>query len=358
MDPIAETDTNVFCQGTSDSNQGQQCVAWSFSNGTCSQWDSFPGKPQSIAGASSGYDGAIRPDPHGGLLAALATPLYESLKPNCSAKEPCEMLSAGRQGPNCCNQDIIEQPVNLTSLSSRYAERAVEYISRPRDAQRSFFIYAAFAHMHVPQAYEPQWTHTSTRKTIFGDALREADAAVGAIRLALDRTGKAADTLFMLAADNGPWNVKCSLTGSQGPFAGAWQKDPEGGGGGATGKFTTWCEQSARAVSIARFSTIRLVVDSLSICLDLIANDLTVSLCPGRLKRGVGFCREGGHREPFIAYMPGRITAGVVTHVLASTMDFMPTFAALAVGTRIFVSTPFFYWQGRHGLKQAMFPRV
>ena len=33
--------------------------------------------------------------------------------------------------------------------------------------------------MHVPQAFEPQWRHTSARKTIFGDALREADAAVG-----------------------------------------------------------------------------------------------------------------------------------------------------------------------------------
>ena len=242
----------MFSQGRSDSNQGKQCVAWSFSNGTCSQWESFPGETQPVAGASSGYDGAIRPDPHGGLLAALATPLYESLKPNCSAKQPCEMLTGGRQGPNCCNHDIFEQPVNLTSLSARYSERAVDYISRPRDAQRSFFIYAAFAHMHVPQAYEPQWMHTSTRKSIFGDALREADAAVGAIRLALDDTGKAAETLLVLSADNGPWNVKCSLAGSQGPFAGAWQKDPERGGGGATGKFTTWCEQSTHRFNVFR----------------------------------------------------------------------------------------------------------
>ena len=31
-------------------------------------------------------------------------------------------------GPNCCNQDIVEQPVNLTTLSARYGERAAEYI--------------------------------------------------------------------------------------------------------------------------------------------------------------------------------------------------------------------------------------
>ena len=58
---------------------------------------------------------------------------------------------------------------------------------RPNDIcwgnrQAPFFIYAAFAHMHVPQAFEPQWRHTSARKTIFGDALREADSAVGELR--------------------------------------------------------------------------------------------------------------------------------------------------------------------------------
>ena len=75
------------------------------------------------------------------------------------------------------NNDILEQPVNLTTISARYASRAARYITQPRQAP--FFIYAAFAHMHVPQAFEPQWRHTSTRKTVFGDALREADAAVG-----------------------------------------------------------------------------------------------------------------------------------------------------------------------------------
>ena len=56
---------------------------------------------------------------------------------------------------------------------------------------------------------------------------------------------------LVLCAMKGPWNVKCSLAGSQGPYAGQWQKDANGGGGGATGKFTTYvccCPQNvARA---------------------------------------------------------------------------------------------------------------
>ena len=51
----------------------------------------------------------------------------------------------------------------------------------------------------------------------------------GVIRAALDGSGKAANTLLLLSADNGPGNVKCSLTGSQGPFLGAWAKDPKNG---------------------------------------------------------------------------------------------------------------------------------
>ncbi len=39
---------------------------------------------------------------------------------------------------------------------------------------------------------------------------------------------------------------------------------------------------------------------------------------------------EGGHRVPAIAYWPGRIKPGTVTHQTAMTMDLLPTMAAIA----------------------------
>ena len=39
---------------------------------------------------------------------------------------------------------------------------------------------------------------------------------------------------------------------------------------------------------------------------------------------------EGGHREPAIAWWPGRITPRTVTHEIAMTMDMLPTYAELA----------------------------
>ncbi|XP_026512175.1 arylsulfatase A [Terrapene carolina triunguis] len=49
----------------------------------------------------------------------------------------------------------------------------------------------------------------------------------------------------------------------------------------------------------------------------------------GLLKCGKGTTYEGGMREPAVAYWPGRISPGV-THEMASTLDILPTLAALA----------------------------
>jgi arylsulfatase A len=50
----------------------------------------------------------------------------------------------------------------------------------------------------------------------------------------------------------------------------------------------------------------------------------------GLLYEGKGSCYEGGMREPFIAWWPGKIPANVTNEALASSMDILPTFASLA----------------------------
>lgn len=53
----------------------------------------------------------------------------------------------------------------------------------------------------------------------------------------------------------------------------------------------------------------------------------------GLLRDGKGSTWEGGMREPGIAWWPGRIEAGQVSHELASTLDLLPTCVSLAGGT-------------------------
>jgi arylsulfatase A len=50
----------------------------------------------------------------------------------------------------------------------------------------------------------------------------------------------------------------------------------------------------------------------------------------GPLREGKGTTWEGGQREPMIACWPKKIPAGRVCEEFATTMDFLPTFAALA----------------------------
>ncbi|TWU00880.1 sulfatase family protein [Stieleria varia] len=50
----------------------------------------------------------------------------------------------------------------------------------------------------------------------------------------------------------------------------------------------------------------------------------------GPLRNGKGTTFEGGQRVPGIFWMPGTIPAGVISRELASTLDMLPTFAAMS----------------------------
>nr|XP_014341687.1 PREDICTED: arylsulfatase G isoform X2 [Latimeria chalumnae] len=171
------------------------------------------------------------------------------------------------------NLDIIEQPVNLTSLSERYTEKAVNFIQQFSETGQPFFLYIAPAHMHVPLTYSRQFANSSERGP-YGDSLRELDNLVGRIKEAVDRTTKE-KTLIWFTGDNGPWAVKCEFSGSSGPFLGTWQRQQ----GGSSAKRTTW---------------------------------------------------EGGHRTPTIVYWPGTVPANKTTSALLSILDIFPTLLSLA----------------------------
>ncbi|XP_067164631.1 arylsulfatase G [Apteryx mantelli] len=169
------------------------------------------------------------------------------------------------------NVTIVQQPVNLTSLTAQYMEKALQFIQRASQNGRPFFLYLALAHMHVPLAAPRPG---SPGRGVYGAGLRDMDALVGRIKRAADSHGEG-NTLLWFTGDNGPWAQKCELAGGVGPFVGAWQRQR----GGSSAKQTTW---------------------------------------------------EGGHRVPALAYWPGRIPANRTSPAVLSTMDIFPTLVALA----------------------------
>ncbi|NXT66251.1 ARSG Arylsulfatase, partial [Chaetops frenatus] len=169
------------------------------------------------------------------------------------------------------NITIVQQPVELSSLATRYAEEAARFIQRASDSGRPFFLYLALAHMHVPLTPP---LPPSPGRGIYGASLSEMDALVGRVKEAADSLGKGS-TLLWFTGDNGPWAQKCELAGRLGPFVGAWQRQR----GGSSAKQTTW---------------------------------------------------EGGHRVPALAYWPGRVPARRTSHALLSVLDIFPTLVTLA----------------------------
>nr|XP_005584834.2 arylsulfatase G [Macaca fascicularis]XP_005584835.2 arylsulfatase G [Macaca fascicularis]XP_045230441.1 arylsulfatase G [Macaca fascicularis]XP_045230442.1 arylsulfatase G [Macaca fascicularis] len=171
------------------------------------------------------------------------------------------------------NLHIVEQPVNLSSLARKYAEKATQFIQQASTSGRPFLLYVALAHMHVPLPVT-QLPAAPWDRRLYGAGLREMDGLVGQIKDKVDHTAKD-NTFLWFTGDNGPWAEKCELAGSVGAFTGVWQARR----GGSPAKQTTW---------------------------------------------------EGGHRVPALAYWPGRVPVNVTSTALLSVLDIFPTVVALA----------------------------
>ena len=166
---------------------------------------------------------------------------------------------------------IVEAPVEQTTLTRRYTERAVQFIETNRE--RPFFLYFAHTFPHSPQ-YASDDFDGKSKGGIYGDTVEELDWSVGQIvetlrRLELDR-----NTLVFFTSDNGPapGNPDRIVDGK-----------PRYSGGS-----------------------------------------------PGPLRGHKGLTWEGGMREPAIAWWPGRIEPGRETDQVASILDLLPTCAGLA----------------------------
>ena len=177
---------------------------------------------------------------------------------------------------------IVEQPVDLTTLSDRYVTFAIDFIQNVTSLSQDeapFFVYLPFNHMHVPIGnHRPSFTNTSIDRGVYGDTLRQLDASIGALMQALIDLQVENNTLIIVTGDNGAPSDQCEYGGLNSPFTGDWLSNTYKNGGG-TGKTTTW---------------------------------------------------EGGHREPGLAVWPMHIRAGSRSSVTVSALDILPTFAALA----------------------------
>lgn len=168
---------------------------------------------------------------------------------------------------------VIEDPIRQEETTTkRYTDEAIRFMRKNRS--QPFFVYLAHSMPHTALHAGDDFRGKS-RRGLYGDVIEEIDHNVGRLLDELESLELVEQTYVLFTSDNGPWLIK-NRDKAQGSL-------PEDHGGSAaplrSGKVSTW---------------------------------------------------EGGVRVPCIAWAPGRVPAGSVCDKLASTLDVLPTLAALA----------------------------
>jgi arylsulfatase A-like enzyme len=174
------------------------------------------------------------------------------------------------------NNEPAGKTSDMASLTRLYTDKAIDYLENRRDKGKPFVLYVAHTMLHTIIDASPRFRGKS-KGGLYGDVLEEFDYETGRLLDALDEQGLRDNTLVIYTSDNGPWNQPAYINKKKG--------HPEGA--------IFWGEA-------------------------------------GPLRDGKGSCYEAGYRVPCIVRWPGRVKAGAKSDAIFSTLDFMPTFAALA----------------------------
>ena len=121
---------------------------------------------------------------------------------------------------------VIEAPANQDTLTARYTQEAVKFITASKD--RPFFLYFPHTAVHVPLHPGEKFKGKSANGT-YGDWVEEVDWSVGRVLDTLHELKLAEHTLVLFTSDNGPWLTQGKNGGVAGPLRGGKGSTWEGG---------------------------------------------------------------------------------------------------------------------------------
>jgi arylsulfatase A-like enzyme len=103
------------------------------------------------------------------------------------------------------NETVIEAPVEQNTLTKRYTEEVIRFVTVNKD--KPFFVYLPHAMPHNPVHASGAFKDKSANG-IYGDAVEEIDWSTGQILEALKKLGIDDNTLVVFTSDNGATNGK------------------------------------------------------------------------------------------------------------------------------------------------------
>ncbi|KPK44084.1 MAG: N-acetylgalactosamine 6-sulfate sulfatase [Phycisphaerae bacterium SG8_4] len=170
------------------------------------------------------------------------------------------------------NRNPIGVDRDMASLTRRYTDKGIEFLKANKD--RPFLLYLAHTMAHSVVDASPAFKGKS-KGGLYDDVIEELDCHTGRLLDAIDELGLRDNTLVIFTTDNGPWNNMQEQLRKKHNGAVAWGSS-------------------------------------------------------GPLREGKGSTWEGGVRVPCIIRWPGHVPTARVSDAIFSTVDFMPTFAAMA----------------------------
>lgn len=118
---------------------------------------------------------------------------------------------------------VIEAPVKQASLTQRYTEEAISFITRNK--KKPFFLYLPHTSVHLP-LFPGEAFKGKSQNGKYGDWIEEVDSSTGQILKALKELGLEENTLVIFTSDNGS-NGRNG--GSNAPLKGTKGSTHEGG---------------------------------------------------------------------------------------------------------------------------------
>eukprot|EP01084_Bolivina_argentea_P289019 496194_1 len=114
------------------------------------------------------------------------------------------------------NNEIIQQPVNITNTPDFYTNACLNFISDAiKNHSQPFFLYMAYHQIHHPQFASSRFFNT-TQRGMVGDALSEMDYNIGRIMNYLKQKNINKKTFVFFSSDNGPSFARETRGGNSG----------------------------------------------------------------------------------------------------------------------------------------------
>ena len=96
------------------------------------------------------------------------------------------------------DEECIEFPVDQSTITRRYADEGIKFISQSVKAKKPFFLYLAKSMPHTPLFASAQFEGRSERG-IYGDVIEEIDFNTGRILDHLSALGVAKNTIVIFS---------------------------------------------------------------------------------------------------------------------------------------------------------------